>query len=70
MPIAAMLHTLLLTALDGSQLTMDIVSLPLDLLLFSEPLYPRVPFELMDNGRLTTSIQSMPGVASYCAAVA
>ncbi len=68
-PVMAMPHTLSLTTLDRRQLTMDIVSPPLDLPLFGEPLYLCAPFELMDNGRLTTSIQSTPGVASYCTTV-
>ncbi len=44
---------------------MDIVLLLLDVPLFGVLLFPHVPFELMDNGRLMTSIQSTPGVASF-----
>ncbi len=42
---------------------------PFDMLLFDAPLFPHVPFEYMDNGRLTTSIQSTPGVALFRAAI-
>ncbi len=80
-PAVAVQCSLLLSTLDGSQLLTDIASpvsnIPLlnvldtllNALLFDVPLFPCVPFEYMDNGCLTTSIQSTPSMALFRATI-
>ncbi len=73
MPAAAMLHSLSLSILDESQLWVDTVLPALNVPepdVLNAPLYPPVPFKSLDDGLLTTSIQSTPGVALFRATVA